>query len=163
MAGVIQVNLRFDKVAANAGVGLLGKKIFQFHAAERVDASFKGGDALNAPRGIGERLNQDGLFLANGLIGFEEASDMASVEFDVFAREQDGASGQSGVYSVEGVTGLPGLGGRSGGVLRVGTVGNDLGSGGHGMGAPLEIEKRRVGTTATGVGPRVTSGVWILA
>ena len=79
---------------------MVREQISEFQAAEGIDAHLKGGNAGDAPMGIGEGLNQRQFLVAYGLALFAELGEMGLVERGIFGGQQDGAAGKPGFESI---------------------------------------------------------------
>jgi hypothetical protein len=95
-----QIDLRLDQYLARAFV-VVGEQIGEFQSAEGKDAHFEGGDAGQAPMGVGEGLDQSQFLVADGLEAFAELGEMGLIERGIFGGQQDGAAGEPGFEGIE--------------------------------------------------------------
>ena len=84
---------------------------------------FEEWNAVEAPGGVGDFVDQLGLGGGGGLILVEKLLDVALVGFGVLGGQDSGLGGETVAQRVEGRTLLAGFGTRTGGVLGVGAVG----------------------------------------
>ena len=99
LALVSQKGLGLDQYLARAFV-VAGEQIGEFHPSEGKDAHFEGGDAGQAPFGIGEGLDQSQFLVANGLVALAESGEMGLIERGIFGGQQDGAAGEPGFEGI---------------------------------------------------------------
>ncbi len=90
--------------------------------AEREQVGFEGGDAIEAPGSVGERLHELIFEGALGLEVVEEAAGVAFVGSVVFGGQDDDVAGESMAEGVEGGTLFAGRGAGAGGVFGVGAI-----------------------------------------
>ncbi len=94
------------------GVGVLGKQL-----------GFEEWDAVEAPGGVGDFVDQLSLGGGGGGVLIEKLLDVALVGFGVLGGQDSGLGSETVAQRVEGRTLLAGFGARAGGVLGVGAVG----------------------------------------
>jgi len=94
------------------GVGVLGEQI-----------GFEERDAVEAPGGVGDFVDQLSLGGGSGGVLVEKLLDVALVGFEVFVRQDSGLGSETVAQGVAGRTLFAGFGARTGGVLGVGAVG----------------------------------------
>src|SRR5579884_1090664 len=94
LALVGEEDFGFDELFAD-GLFFVGEQVGQFQATEGVDAGFARRNALEAPFGVSQRLDQMKFGFACRLVMVAEAGEVGFVENGVFGREQDGAARQS--------------------------------------------------------------------
>ena len=82
----------------------------EFEAADGVDAHFERGNAEETPFGVGERLDEFALVVADGRVVFDELSNVSFIEDGIVAGEQNGPAGEPGLDGVQGGFGFTGLG-----------------------------------------------------
>lgn len=75
--------------------------IGELHAAARVDGVFEAGDAVQAPGGIGEGLDERGFPRRGGLELCFEVVDVVLVGGAVAGGQEDGAAGECSFEGVE--------------------------------------------------------------
>ena len=92
--------MSFDQEFSHAGC-FAGKHLGKLDVAESEDAVLESRDAIDAPVGIGQRLDERLFAFATGLPFFEVLSNVMAVGFGVVAGEQHGAAGESSLDSVE--------------------------------------------------------------
>jgi hypothetical protein len=92
LALVDQQRLGINEVGAD-GLVFVCKKLGEFEAAESIDARFERRDAEETPLGVGERLNEGLLLIANGFVLLHESGYVLFVKSGVFGGQQDGAAG----------------------------------------------------------------------
>ena len=110
-AGAVQAK-RGELRDQGLGVGVLGQQF-----------GFEEGDAVEAPGGVGDFVDQLSLGGGAGLVLVEKLLDVALVGFGVLGRQDGGAGSETMAQRVERRTLLAGFGARTGGVLGVGAVG----------------------------------------
>ncbi len=80
--------------------------VCELDAAAGVDRHFQSGDALKAPGGIGDGLDQIAFTLSDRPKIFLVFGDMLLVSSDIVGGKQDRAAGERGFDSVEGRAGF---------------------------------------------------------
>ncbi len=93
------------------GLGALGKQL-----------GFEEWDAVEAPGGVGDFVDELSLGGGGGLILIEKLLDVALVGFGVLGGQDGGAGSETVAQRVERRTLLAGFGARAGGVLGVSAV-----------------------------------------
>jgi len=105
------------------GLGVTGGDAgFVFGDAEREEVGLEGGDAIEAPGGVGERLNQLLFEGAGGLEVIEEAVGVALVSGVVLCGQNDGVAGEAMAEGVQLRALFAGVGAGAGGFLGIGLV-----------------------------------------
>ena len=84
---------------------------------------FEEGDAVEAPGGVGDFVDELSFGGCSGGVLVEKLLDVALVGVGVLGGQDGGAGSETMAQRVEGRTLLAGLGARTGGVLGVGAVG----------------------------------------
>lgn len=95
------------------------------HPAQGEEPGFEVRNAIQAPLGVGEVLDQMGFEVTHGLELAAEALDVGSIGSHIFARQQDRAPGQAGFHGIQGGFSFPFLRTGPGGELGVGSVGSE--------------------------------------
>ncbi len=145
VAAVSEQDLRFDHGTANGLVGFFGEVPGEFPAADGVDAGFEGGNTVETPLRIGERLREAsnlGLRLAEnrGLILLfvrfggkllKKARYVGLVRGDVVRGQEDRAAGEPRLEGVMRDFGFSFRRSGAGGEVGVGAVGGQLFFGCH--------------------------------
>ena len=93
------------------------------------EVGFEERDAVEAPGGVGEFLDELGFGGGGGLVFVEELLAVALVGGGVFGGQDGGAAGEAVAEGVERGALFAGFGARAGGVLGVGAVGASAAAG----------------------------------
>ncbi len=154
-----ELDFGVDESVAFSRVGFGAEEIGLFEAGDGEYAGFERSDAVNAPFGIGDELNETIFLVGCGRPMIEDTFNEGLIDDGVFCGEQNSLAGESGFQGVHARFCLAGLGAWTRAVLGVGAVGSETGVGegaGFGGGWRDEIEgggNEVAGLAADGGGP----------
>jgi hypothetical protein len=120
-------DFRIDQTGSEGGIAV-AETIGELATAASEDAELETGDAVQPPIGVGEGLNERTFEGADGLKFFLVGTEMLAVGFEVIGGEEDRTACESGFEGVERDLGFAVGTTRTGGALRVGSIGSETGS-----------------------------------
>ena len=111
-------------VEAEDGEGAVQGVDVGFHGSDSAveQVGFQGGDAVEAPGGVGEFLGELGFGRGGGLVFVEELAAVLLVGGLIFGGQDSGAAGEAVAEGVAGGTGFAFRGAGAGGLLGVGAI-----------------------------------------